>query len=145
MLRTQCPVPNGEYTVTQLGLKYLSIGQCAGILISNIVIYRCAWEGWLRKVGFTVGEVNVCAHREGRGNKCYPLNLLEEGADGDEVKHLKAACLQRGDGSRSIGCSGQPCLCMHKWRAIAAMTMAPSCRAPSPNHALLNTPLLALW
>ena len=89
----QCPVPDGEYTIKQLGLNYLSIGQCAGILISYIVICRCApfgrvasrWGGarpWRR--------AQCCAHEEGQGKQCHPphLRLREEGVDGNEVKQL---------------------------------------------------------
>ena len=35
----QC-ITNGESTISSLGLNYLNIGQCAGILISYIAICR---------------------------------------------------------------------------------------------------------
>lgn len=35
-----CPVPSGQFTIDALGLDYITIGDCAGILISYIVICR---------------------------------------------------------------------------------------------------------
>ncbi len=34
----KCPMTSGQQTIDQLGLDYLTIPQCAGILISYIVI-----------------------------------------------------------------------------------------------------------
>jgi len=36
-----CPITSGEQTIELLGLDYLSIGACAGILIAYIIICRC--------------------------------------------------------------------------------------------------------
>ncbi len=36
----QCPITKGQQTIDQLGLDYLNIPQCVGILISYIVICR---------------------------------------------------------------------------------------------------------
>lgn len=35
-----CPVPNGEFTIKELGLNELTIGSCAGILIVMIFVFR---------------------------------------------------------------------------------------------------------
>ena len=36
----QCPITSGQQTIDRLGLDYLSMGACAGILVSYIIICR---------------------------------------------------------------------------------------------------------